>query len=129
MSSEPGTTIPSPTRRRLRFELIFASVWIAFGLLVLPALIYWIGVAMLGPYGENAGLGAFYLDYFRDLAEPTGRAWALMLGPVLVISSLRLIFWRRRTEIAEPTPTQLQSHPQPDPASKGRRIEPQLGAD
>ena len=116
-----------PSRpNRLRFELIFASAWIGFGLLVLPALIYWVGTLLLGPYGDaadNAGLGTFYLNYFGDLAEPSGRAWALLLGPLATISLLRLIFRGPSRPIAEDAPQE------PPPRAAPRRVEPRLGPD
>lgn len=82
----------SSTRRRVRFELVFASVWLAIGLFLLPALIYMVGILLLGPYGEGAGLGRFYADFFGDLAGRSGRAWGIALGPLILISVLRLLF-------------------------------------
>src|ERR1044071_10234480 len=79
-------------RRRVRFEAIFASIWLAVGLFVLPAAIFAVGGALLGPYGENGRLGRFYGDFFGDLAEPSMRAWAIVLGPLALVSVLRLIF-------------------------------------
>src|ERR1044072_2244977 len=79
-------------RSRIRFELIFTAVWLLIGLIVLPAAIFSVGGSLLGPYGDNGGLGRFYGDFFGDLAEPSVRAWALALGPLVLISILRLIF-------------------------------------
>ena len=79
-------------RRRARFEVIFASIWLAVGLFAVPATIFAVGGALLGPYGDNRGLGRFYGDFFGDLAEPSVRAWALALGPLVLITILRLIF-------------------------------------
>ena len=123
MSSTPHKATDEPTRNRLRFELIFASACVGFGLLVLPALIYWMGAMMLGPYGEEAGLGAFYLDFFRDLAEPSARAWTLLLGPFATLSVLRLIFRK--------SPRSMPAEPDPPPASPSgpRRVEPRVSAD
>lgn len=86
LSDEP------PRGDRLRFEVIFASLWLAFGLFLLPALIFWVGDGLLGGYRENAGLATFYGDFFGDLADGSGRAWALALGPLLLIYVLRAIF-------------------------------------
>jgi hypothetical protein len=122
MSATDDTTEPV-RRSRLRFELIFASAWIGFGLLALPALIYWVGELLLGPYGEDAGLGTFYLDYFAALAEPSGRAWALLLGPLATISLLRLIFRNRAKPSAEAV------REEPPPRAAPRRVEPRLGSD
>ena len=68
-AAEPATANPchrtpgNRYRRRARFELIFASVWLAVGLVVLPATIFAVGGALLGPYGDNGGLGRFYGDF------------------------------------------------------------------
>jgi len=78
--------------RRLRFELIFASLGLAFGLFLLPALVYWVGAALLGAYGEKAGLSTFYVDFFGDLADGAGRAWILALGPLVLVYVLRAVF-------------------------------------
>lgn len=88
--------------RRLRFELIFASLGLAFGLFLLPALIYSVGAALLGAYGEKAGLSAFYIDFFGDLAEGAGRVWILALGPLAIGYLLRAVFIGVRPKTAEP---------------------------
>ena len=116
-------------RRRVRFEVIFASIWLAIGLFVLPAAIFAVGGSLLGPYGENGGLGRFYGDFFGDLAEPSLRAWALALGPLALISVLRLIFAGagRGPEPLQPT------YEQPPAPRRGheeaRRVEPSVSAD
>ena len=80
------------SRSRARLELIIAGAALVFGLLVLPGLIYVVGGALMGPYGENRGLGSFYGDFFRDLVEPSGRAWSLALGPLVLLSAVRAMF-------------------------------------
>ena len=114
--------------RRARFELIFASIWLAVGLFLLPAAIYSVGGALLGPYGDNAGLGRFYGDFFGDLAEPSVRAWALALGPLVLISLLRLVFAGAGRGLEPPqAPT---DEPFPRRASEeARRVEPRVSAD
>jgi len=52
-----STTDASAPSHRIRFELIFGSVWLAVGLFLLPAVIFWVGIAMLGPYGEGQAPG------------------------------------------------------------------------
>lgn len=115
---------PRPPRQRLRFELIFASVWLAFGLFVLPALIYMVGTLLLGPYGENQGLGSFYADFFKDLVEPAGRAWTLALGPAVVVYVLRLIFLGAKPRSEE---DELEPPVAPPPARP--RVEPRVSGD
>jgi hypothetical protein len=87
--------------RRLRFELIFASLGLAFGLFVLPALIFSVGAALLGPYGEKAGLSTFYVDFYGDLADGAGRAWMLALGPLALVYLLRAVFIGVRSKKVE----------------------------
>lgn len=127
-----GSPFPPPQtgqrrRRRARFELIFASIWLAVGLFVLPATIFVVGGAVLGPYGDDGGLGRFYGDFFGDLAEPSVRAWAIALGPLALVSILRLVFVGagRGSEEAQAEP----SAPSRRPAEDQRRVEPRVSAD
>lgn len=114
-------------RRRVRFELIFAGIWLGIGLFALPALIFAVGAAILGPYGEGSGLGRFYADFFRDLAEPSVRAWAIALGPLALISLLRLIFVGAGSG-PEPPPEERPARPQ-RAADDHRRVEPRVSTD
>lgn len=121
------TAHEEPGNRRLRFELIFASVWLAVGLFLVPALIFWVGIVMLGPYGEGqgAGLGTFYADFFGDLATGEVRTWLLALGPLIVISLVRAIFIGTRAK-TEHDDTSAPRPPAPS-ASDHRRVEPNIG--
>jgi hypothetical protein len=116
-------------RRRVRFEAIFASIWLAIGLFVLPAAIFSVGGALLGPYGDNGGLGRFYGDFFGDLAEPSIRAWAIALGPLALISVLRLIF-AGTGRAPEPPPASQDSSSAPRRSPEdARRVEPRVSAE
>lgn len=108
----------------MRFELIFASLWLAFGLFVLPALIYMVGTLLLGPYGENQGLGSFYAGFFKDLVEPAGRAWTLALGPTVVVYLLRLVFLG-----AKAPPEKSEPEPPVAPPPARPRVEPRVSSD
>jgi len=134
--------------RRLRFELIFASLGLAFGLFLLPALIYWVGAALLGAYRENAGLSSFYVDFYGDLADGAGRTWILALGPLVLIYLLRAVFIgvsskktvavdddeppyepppRRQ---APPARREAPARAQKKPSSgRSSRVEPRMGSD
>jgi hypothetical protein len=116
---------PAPSeQRRLRFELIFASAWLAVGLFVMPAIIYMVGASLLGPYGENAGLGRFYADFFGDLAEPSVRAWSLALGPLALVSLVRLIF----IGMGPKDESAAAQHPRsPRAITESTRLEPRIG--
>ncbi len=116
-------------RRRARFEAIFASIWLAVGLFVLPATIFAVGGALLGAYGDNGGLGRFYGDFFGDLAEPSVRAWAIALGPLVLISLLRLVFAGTGSDRAEPqAPADYPATPRRTPED-ARRVEPRVSTE
>ncbi len=76
----------SPAWRR---ELRIGALWLGFGLLVMPFLIYLAGVLTLGPYesGLLSFLGSLLAAFFT--AKPT--AWLLVLGPYLLFTSIRLL--------------------------------------
>lgn len=137
MTSPSDSDLDQPARKpRARFELIFASVWLAVGFFVMPALVYVVGTLLLGPYGateaDGGGLGSFYGDFFADLVEPAGRVWILALGPLVVISLLRLVFFNFSRRISE-----RDSEPQEPPAPIQResqrrareRVEPRVSGD
>lgn len=72
-----------------RRELGFLALFLAFGLLVMPFLIYLAGVLTLGPYegGLLAFLGSLLLAFFT--ATPS--AWLLVAGPYLLFTAVRLL--------------------------------------
>jgi hypothetical protein len=131
MAERPETTYRADdadqAHRQVRFELIFASVWLAVGFFLVPALVFWAGIVLLGPYGEGegAGLGTFYGDFFGDLANGEVRAWSLALGPLALISLIRALYLGTR-------PTRQNPEPSPSPevsltqASDRRRVEPRI---
>jgi hypothetical protein len=118
----------SPQRHRLRFELIFSGIWLLVGLIAMPALIFSVGASLLGPYGDSGRLGRFYGDFLGDLAEPSVRAWAIALGPLALITILRLIFAG-----AGRAPDKPQEDRSPPPhrrsAEDARRVEPRVSGD
>lgn len=125
---------------RIRFELIFGSLWLAFGLFALPALIFWVGSSAFGAYGENATLNTFYGDFFGDLADGSGRAWSLALGPVVLIYLVRAVFIgvkpksaRADVEVDEEEPPPRRAPAKKEPAKRAAarpaRVEPRMGDD
>lgn len=143
LADDPADDLADERRsHRLRFELIFASLWLAFGLFLLPALIFLVGNALLGAYGENAGLSTFYIDFYGDLADASGRAWALALGPLLLIYLLRAIFIGVKSEPAArdqdfeeelPSPPRrappVRKEPPKKASTRAARVEPRMGGD
>jgi len=78
--------------RHLRFELIFAACCMAFGFIVLPGLIYWVGNLLLGPYAGGTHVGSFYGDFYRSVGAGSVEAWFLGVGPWVALLILRFIF-------------------------------------
>ena len=149
---DPAEDLSAEQRRarRLRFELIFASLGLAFGLFLLPALIYWVGAALLGTYGEKAGLSTFYVDFYADLADGTSRTWLLALGPLALVYLMRGVFIGvrpKRVDVAEnddsPRERPVRQSPAQRPAvrkeaparnekgssARPARVEPRMGSD
>lgn len=147
-TDEPADELSDEQQRshRLRFELIFGSLWLAFGLFLLPAVIFWVGSGALGTYGENAGLSKFYIDFYGDLADASGRAWSLALGPFVLMYLLRAVFIGVKSGPAarnEDDEDDLPSPPRRAPVSRAPvnkepakraptrapRVEPRMGSD
>jgi hypothetical protein len=79
-------------------EVAIAAALLAFGLLVLPFAVYFVGQQLLGDYGD--GLGAFALaeSIWVDLLSFRLAAWVLVLSPYLTIQLARGVrrIWRRK---------------------------------
>ena len=76
-------------------ELWLAGTAIAFGLLVLPFLIYVAGNTTLGPY-EQGGLGLYLLDFLKGLVRPHLVYWLIVVGPYLMITLARGLWLLRK---------------------------------
>lgn len=79
---------------RLAQELIWLLGSILTGLLVLPAMIYAVGLKIFGSYkgsGTATGIAAFYADYAHDLSTAHLSSWTVAVGPLVLIYALRLI--------------------------------------
>jgi hypothetical protein len=65
-----------------------AALWVlaalAFGLLVLPFLVYQTGIRVFGQYPKG-GAGALFADYLQGLVTLQWYSWALALGPALIV--------------------------------------------
>lgn len=87
-------TIAPMSLKRHASWLIAALV---FGAAILPFLVYYTGTATLGPYA-NGGPGRFVADFFADLGRLRRSAWALLLGPVVLVAAWRIVVayaWRK----------------------------------
>ena len=70
-----------PARHRARFELIFAGIWLAIGLILLPALIFAVGSSLLGcsssmmvPMADDVPMVAptAFVSWSVKLSSPSG---------------------------------------------------------
>jgi hypothetical protein len=71
--------------RRLRnrpwaLELSAAAVGLLFGLILMPVLIFYTGVATLGRY-EGASLKQIFANLFEGLAQGSTASWVVFVGP------------------------------------------------
>ncbi len=69
-------------------QLAIAGGGLAVGAALVPLLIYFTGVALLGPY-EGASLGHTYRSILGGLGNGSIASWIVVLGPY----SLYLLFW------------------------------------
>ena len=80
----------------LQKELIIAATLLAFGVLVLPAAIYWVGQQLIGEYAPDAGVLDLAETIWSDLLDLDPAAWTLVLAPYLIVQLVRLtrFAWR-----------------------------------
>ena len=81
-------------------ELGLAALGLLFGVGIMPALIFYAGVATLGRY-EGASLGQLYHSVFVGLAQPSIASWVVFLGPYglyLLFKGLRA-WWRASSHL------------------------------
>jgi hypothetical protein len=83
------------------FELVAALVSLVFGVALMPILIFYAGVAILGRY-EGAGLGHLYGSVFAGLKEGSTAAWLVILGPYTLFLLFRALraWWRASAQWA-----------------------------
>ncbi len=79
--------------RGLQHELLAFGLCLAFGLIVMPLLIWAIGSAKLGPYA-GGGLGALWGDYLLALLKGSLAYWLVALGPYAGLWLLRGVRYR-----------------------------------
>jgi hypothetical protein len=78
---------------RTRRELIVLGAALLFGLVVMPFLVWYAGMRVLGPYthGNNPHAGPFALlwDYFVGLFHGSAVFWTVALGPLALLLLVR----------------------------------------
>lgn len=76
-------------------ELIVAGIGLLLGVVLMPVLIFYVGVATLGRF-DGASLGHLYSSLFGGLREASVASWMVFLGPYglyLLFRALRA-WWR-----------------------------------
>lgn len=86
----PGQSGPL---QRLKNEAFLLIALLALGLWLVPALIFWLGSRVLGPYGDIDTLAAFYIDLFGSLLAGRGIVWLLVTSLYLFLMLIRLLAW------------------------------------
>jgi hypothetical protein len=81
------------TQSSTRRGLLTCVAALAFGLFLLPWLIWIAGQAFLGPYA-NGGAWAFLTDFFLGLAHGSLAFWVVALGPLLSLLLIRFSLHR-----------------------------------
>ena len=80
-------------RTKLAREALLALGLLAFGLIVLPALVYLVGQRVVGEYAD--GISGLYAAVGDALITGNAYAWVLVLSPNLCILLIRCIWWLR----------------------------------
>jgi hypothetical protein len=71
-----------------RRELTILVVLLAFGLFIVPLLIWAVGRGVLGPYADG-GPFTLLVDFFNGLRTGAFVYWAVALGPYVMVMVLR----------------------------------------
>jgi len=72
-------------------ELVMLAVALAAGFLLGPILVFLVGQAVFGPYGDGAGMTTFFTDFRHGLAAGQVVPWLMLLAPYLLLQWLRLL--------------------------------------
>ncbi len=94
MATEESEKEPNPPRsenRRVRRELVLLAVALFLGLLVVPALIHFVGLQVFATGDDPETLGAFLGRYFAGLGAMNKIVWLLAFSPYLLLWWLRLV--------------------------------------
>lgn len=98
----------------IRREVLIALCTLVLSVVLLPAMIYVVGVRVFGSYGGSGGLTGLYLATLGDLAVPRLAAWTLATGPTLCVVLLRLLFHFTRTAATPAVTPPLRREPRID---------------
>lgn len=101
---------------KLKREGLLALALLAFGLVALPAAVFWVGQHVVGQYGDGGGSWDLTRAIWLAMLQGQIAAWALVLSPYAVVQLLRLTYtaWRAR-KAAHPVNDVTISHDQRRP--------------
>lgn len=82
-------------------ELVLAALALVLGFAVMPVLIYYVGIATLGPY-EGASLPRMYDSLYQGLVAGSPASWIVVLGPYGLYLLFKILrrWWRTGTPVA-----------------------------
>jgi hypothetical protein len=75
-----ATAVRQLRNRPWALELSAAAVGLLFGLILMPVLIFYTGVATLGRY-EGASLKQIFANLYEGLAQGSTASWVVFVGP------------------------------------------------
>jgi len=102
---------------RLGLELALALSLLLIGAVALPVVIFFVGSRLFGAYGARPSVTTFYGNFVGDLATARPAAWAIAMGPLLLVYLVRGILGSFSVSSKEP-----------DARSKPKRVEPAFRA-
>ena len=82
-------------------EITIAAVGLLIGVTLMPVLIFYTGVALLGRF-DGASLGGLFASIFAGLKEASIASWVVLLGPYglyLLFRALRL-WWQASAKLS-----------------------------
>ena len=77
--------------RTWKRELTIAATALAFGLFVLPLLIYFVGQRLIGDYGVESGVLGLTEHIWMDFLSLKAPAWILAVGPYVTVQLFRYV--------------------------------------
>jgi hypothetical protein len=89
---------------RLRRELLILAWSLGAGLILMPVLVYIVGLLTLGPYASG-GWGALLVDVYKGLFRGWWAAWTLVLGPLALVYFIRGTHFLYRRYLRTPEPS------------------------
>ncbi len=77
-------------------KVLSALILVLAGLVILPALVYLVGVQVVGEYEGSDGIGSLYAAIYTGLFEGSLATWMLVLSPLAVVLLVRVAAALRR---------------------------------